>query len=455
MAEPSEQVADPDLLLINQLNLFERNPWTDQVKSENYLPIQSINVLDSQSGRSNGILTFRHFGDNHFINLSKSYFRFIVQITDKDGHNIDFKESKVAPVNLFACSLIKNLKFSLNNSIVTPMYQTFGLTQYLVHLLSYSSDVKANKLQMLLWHKDKSTAMDSLVVTNTLNKTLTSDNTGLMNRRDSFSSDGKVELILNLNFDLAKQNKYILPLLNFEIELQLQNSQFVLMHAADDTYDFCVRKAELYLCKVHLEQSTSLAIESVLSMYPAIYEFNENVTRLLTLSSGASHFSFDPLFVALNPTKAIIGLIESDAIAGKSTKNPYNFQPHDIQAISIFLGSKSYPFIEEPMSFEDKQFLIHYNRLHNTVGCGLENNQSFSISPSEYKAGFTLFGYEFHGSAVIQDNLQTRPVIGPLRLDFRFSKPLTKTLTAVLLLTFPSKVVVNKRREVFYNSPTQ
>src|SRR5215469_289254 len=105
----SKEYEATDLTLLYNLDLFQKSPISDQIRNEIYVPVQPVNLLDANSGRSGGSLQFRIFGDDHYLDLHNSYFLFNVKIIKQDGTPVAWNTAKVAPVNGFGHSLIRNL----------------------------------------------------------------------------------------------------------------------------------------------------------------------------------------------------------------------------------------------------------------------------------------------------------------------------------------------------------
>jgi len=450
----SKEYEGTDLALLHNLDLFQKIPVSNQIKSEIYVPIQPVNLLDSNSGRSGGSLQFRIFGDDFFLDLHNSYFIFNVKIIkQQDGSAVSWPSAKVGPVNGFGHSLIRNLTIRLDNVSISPNYQTYAFSQYLQALLNFDSASRATKLQTLGWSLDIEKQMDKLITSNLSDPTAFScENSGLLKRRSFFHSDGSIQLYVPLNIDLASQPKYLLNKLNVDINLHLNSSAFALMHAdgaADEKYDFQLTKAELYLCKIELQDATRLALETVLSKYDAIYEYNEKIVRLLTLTQGQRHFSFDPLFSGIKPLRLHLALGTSSAVQGKSSLNPYNFQHFGIESIRVYQNAKSFPYHDQRFNFETGEFMQPFMDLHRAAGCDLSNNNNISLTRSQYATGgFCIFSYEFQPSAIQDSDVRGMYDKGPFRIDLRFKQALTENLTAILYLEFPAKIRITKSRNV-------
>jgi hypothetical protein len=450
--EEDVKISQPSFILIRQLDLFERVPISHQVRSEHFLQIQPITVLDNEHGKSGSTISWRYFGDHHFLNLGASYIYFQVKLLE-NGSTVS-AESTIAPINLFAYTMIKNLKFSMNSVTISLPYQTHSYCEYIKHLMSFNNESKSQKMIIKGWSKDKANAINDLIEYNSTDKKLTCANDGLLQRRAYFKS-GKAEFLFPLSFDFTKSGKYLLNHLNFELEIQLQSSEFGLMFTGSTKADYQVTTAILYLCKQEVYETTELTIDNLLNDFNVIYEYNDNVCRMLTLTSGVRTFSFDPLIHGRTPTRLLIGLVEATSAAGTSYKNPFAFKPHNIQSISVFIGNKSYPYIEEQYNFDSNECIIPYNRLLTHLNCGLDTNSNISLSLADYKEAFTFFSFAFADQASIEDNLRQAPSYGALRIDMKFHDNLTTTLNAILLLTYPSKVEITKARTVHYTSPNE
>lgn len=441
-----------NLALLPNLNLFEKTPITEQVRKEHYVIVHTQNLLDENSARPGGILKYMIHGDDLYLNLAQCFFHIEVQLL-KDNKPIVFSNSNVSVVNCFASSLIKNCKVSLDHHVITSSYQTFAYTQYILYLLGYDDDSKNSKLQSLCFWMDDPAHMDSVVKVSAADATkLTCQNEGLMKRREWFDANGKIELILPFNIDLARQHKFLLDKINLEVELSLNSAAFCLMYPASETFSYKINKADFYIQKLEINEAPVLALETVLKNYTAQYEYEENVCRFLTLTSGQRTYSFDPLFSGYLPIRAIVGLVTSNAVQGSGQLNPFNFQHHNIESISFVLAGRQYPFNEQKMDFSNNECLVAFQQLYRNLGCGMANNNTFGLSLNQFKSGYTLFSFNFIPNAIFENQLQVEPLRGPLRIDLRFSVAPTESLTAVLFLVFPGRCLISKYRNVEVSS---
>src|SRR5215469_9015354 len=458
-------IAEPDLTLLPELDLFERESVNHQIKNSFFVPVNTQNLLDKNSGRGDGTLVFKFYGDDYFISLRDCFIHLEVKITHPDtpeGSLLDFSKAKVGPVNSFSTSIIRNMKCTLDTTVVSASYNTYAYTQYFLNLLTTDRETRITKVGgSMCWAGDTPGSFDALITGGDVRKTpspgggestsiapLISHNKGLESRRSMFNSKGRIELVVPLNIDLARQKKLLLNKVNLEVELALQKPEFCLMCQEAEKYNFEVIRATLYILKVELAEAPNLALESVLKDYKTVYEFEQNITRILHLAKGQRYYTFDPLFAGILPTRCILGLVKETAATGNYTQNPFNFEHHDVESVTCYLSGKAYPFIEQKFNFEDNDCLLAFLNLYRDTGCDFYNNHTLGITLNQFKRGTTLFSFNFTPHILSVNQLRAEPVQGPFRIDFRFRTTVYDSLSAIMFLVFPARAEISKFRSV-------
>jgi hypothetical protein len=446
-----------DVALIDELNFWEKVPVNEQIRDEFDVPHNTVNLLDSTSSKSQGTLEFRITSDNeHFINLSKCYFIIQLKITKADGTAISrTPDHLVSVVNNAGHSIIKNLLVKLNNVTVTSSHHTYPYKMYINNLLHYTADSLNSKLQAQGFFKDTAEHMDAVISYNTTSKKYVCDNHALLHRFALFDSTTfECQLLIPLGIDLARQSKYLLPKIQMDITIHLNDANFVLMYSdlSTEAYDFQVKEATFWVHKIRASDAAVLAIEQVLTLgKPVSYEFTRTDVRLLTLTKDQATFSFDPVFVGSLPLKAIVGIIDSDAANGKRSLNPFNFTHNNVVQIRFIINGKMYPAVEELFDFSNRKITRLFYNLYDVTGCDFNHPHSFSLSRRDFEGGYTLFATQFSPDVISEYAIRHIRKEGSFRIDIKFNSNLTKTLTAVLWLEFDSKILINSQRQVIRN----
>ena len=92
----------------------------------------------------------------------------------------------------------------------------------------------------------------------------------------------------------------------------------------------------LRVCKVQGNPAVVTAHNAMLSSANAKYPYTKTEIASMTLAKGMSNFSWNQVFQDTCPNRIIVTFVCSEATSGGSlTKNPWNFQNHNLSQISV------------------------------------------------------------------------------------------------------------------------
>ena len=155
-----------------------------------------------------------------------------------------------------------------------------------------------------------------------------------------------------------------------------------MLHRADD--DFLL----LYEHSTTKTQKYKLVITSIrldvpyLTLNPALHKANEmmlmrrptsmaiNVSEFFTLpvASGLKSIRWSLIRGGILPKKMLIWFVDTDALHGAPTKNPFYMQPFGINHLQVFLNNDAYPSEPFQPDFDKNSFLYEYRWLIDNVG---------------------------------------------------------------------------------------
>ena len=97
-----------------------------------------------------------------------------------------------------------------------------------------------------------------------------------------------------------------------------------------------IEEMVLRVCKVQVNQAVITAHNVMLSSNNAKYPYTKTEIASMTLAKGMSNFSWNQVFQDTCPNRIIVTFVCSEATSGGSlTKNPWNFQNHNLSQISV------------------------------------------------------------------------------------------------------------------------
>jgi len=445
--DPIEKINPKSQYVISdRLNLFNIPPTLAQIREVFYTRYETQTLI-SECGKSGGTLVYIIPRDSNFTDLSQCFLYFKIQLVQ----NLTTVASTdpVSVCNNLGYSLIKHTEISLNGRSITPSFHTEHYKKFLESILFYGKNAKDTRLRTWGFADDQPGKMNSLLSYDPTEKKLHTDNSGLLTRRNLFNAaTGTAELCIPLPTDLASCSNLLLNDIDMQIKLILNNKKFVIMCNDLVDYDFVLKQAYLYMCRVKADVPSIRAINTMLSHgETAKYPFRQNVVRLITLNEGVNTFVIDPVYLGRAPVRAIAGFVRSSAVNGKFSKNPFNFEHFHLTNLRFILDGKSYPSLYIQPSFDNNEFIRYYLELMRMCGISASNPDSNGISLEQYSNGLTLFGVEFAPSAVNEIGVFSEVKRGPLRIELQFKDNLTEPVTMVLYLEYENLLELNFDRK--------
>jgi hypothetical protein len=180
-----------------------------------------------------------------------------------------------------------------------------------------------------------------------------------------------------------------------------------------------------------------------LADYPAKYFYNQRIVRLLTLTAGQANFWFDPLVTGQLPLRAVVAINTTEAVSGKYSKNPFNFQPHGLTDLCFVLNGKKYPSQGIRPDFDNRRYIQYFMDLHNFAGSDINTPYALDITKDDFVHGCTMFCISFTPEIVHDFLLQPQEEEGPMRIDVGFKSNLTTNLTLILWLEYSHKYIIH------------
>jgi hypothetical protein len=145
--------------------------------------------------------------------------------------------------------MFSELDIFLNGTQITSSTDTYAYRAYLEALLSYGGEAKECQLAAAMYYKDDAGKMDSTDADN--------PNSGFVTRKLMARQSRVIDMMGRLHADIFFQDRYLLNEINLKIRLTRNTYAFCLM--SPDRFAVKILAAELYVRKIKLSPSISLA----------------------------------------------------------------------------------------------------------------------------------------------------------------------------------------------------
>ena len=372
--------------------------------------------------------------DEEYTNLEHTL-ELECKIIKTDGKDLT-ADDVVGLVNCPLHAMFSQIDVWVSETMVTNSSNTYPYHAYFEKMLTYDHSALESQFTTELFDLDTEGQFD----------TLADDNEGFKNRKEYSELSKAFVLRGSLHIPFLRQEKLLLNKCDLRIILTPNNRRFYLMAAADN-YKLKILRARLEISKIKLNPDLMNEHNKQLQSRNAIYPFRRGEIKTFSIPSGSMQVIRENLFTGRLPRRLVIGLIESAAFSGTINKNPFRFDPHELNYLCAYIDGVRYPNRALTPDFASGNYIEAYHTLFD--GTGLRNdNQSLAITRDSYPKGYTLFVIHLGNAepdSMAYDLIQK----GQVRIEMKFKEALPNTLTAVVYAEYEDQVEIDRDRNVF------
>ena len=414
-------------IVAESLNVFQKQPkkcGIEAVQWVNYMPVAEI--------RNGSPIQFAIKSPRQYIDLSRSYLYIKARVL-KDGKPLEKGKDDVAPTNLWLHTLFKQVDVTLNQQLLFNSGTNYHYKSYIETVLKGNG--KDAQLTSEMYYKDIGGKVDANKV---------ADGSYSYSQRKEWIADGSfAEMQGPLHADICQLNKLIPNGVDVGIKLYRSDASFALMSAADyaGLFTIEIEEAIFKACKVTPDPEVFLAHNEILSKGVNMHlPLNKTELQTYIIPRGSNSWSQNDMFQSRIPHTVLVCLVNSDAYHGDFTKSPYNFDGHDLGAITLLKDGQAVPKNQTSVDFANKECIDAYADLMN-------NAPDCNIAYQHFIDGYAMYMYKLsddHYSTECRYPTKT----GNLGLHATFRKPLPHNVVAVIYAQFAGAIEVDHNRLV-------
>lgn len=447
-------------------SLFTKKISDQRFKKTGYLTATPKNTLDNAE---RVCISIPKQDAANLINLSS--LRLVVEM-----EVINYGDEEVSVINNTALSLIKDMQMWVGKQLVTPRSNHYDYRAYIEQALSLSVDQKSTLAALYGWSTDYPGAgMEDAggVEVNsdsgffTRKKQITETKTFFKKVKDANGAE-KVEAeektvqkitryITPLITDFTGTNAELLNGVSIDFEFTLNSPDFVLSYANDNKsvgvmgnagINYKLHKFELQYKTHELTDHEARGVQERLNKDPFLVEYRRREIFIYNINAGKTVAQIENPFAGEMPCRALVGFVRSRAHYGKPSMNPYNFAITTV-AEGAKLEKMTCTLNGPPLDgLVGSDMDANYLKLYNLLGWE-KSNQSPGITREMFLGGYGFFALDFSTSLeAASDAINPSVRTGTVRLEPEFDKPLTEDVTMVLFAEYPSRIAINKDRQV-------
>ena len=376
--------------------------------------------------------------EGEYLSLSQIYPYIKVKITKSNGNAID-EQSIVALSNLFLHTMFSQVDVFLNNQKITSSINTYPYRCMLETLMNYGEEAKKTQLVTSMFYKDTAGKMDSIDVKD--------GNQGLNKRQQTKSTS--FAMYGRLHSDICHQNRYLINNVNMNVKLLRSTNNFCLMGDSKNNYEVQIEDALLYVRRVKLSPSALVAHAKMLENSTLKYPLTRVELNIHSISKGESIKQFDNISSSVLPKRVVIALVESEAVTGSYSKNPFNFKHYNLSNISLTVDGQDVAHSPIELNFSENKYIRAYSSLFTALDRGgLDwGNQ---ITKEDFLDGYSLFAFDLSPDKCNGDHFNLIKK-GNLRLKLTFKEAVTVTLTCFVYMEYDNMLEITKNRNIIFD----
>ena len=259
-------------------------------------------------------------------------------------------------------------------------------------------------------------------------------------KRGKLIEGGKsVTMISDLNCNLLKTSKLLIPGLEFNISLTKNKPEFLLM-SKDTDFTILIEKVYLNVTFVQPEEAYLSLLEAKLEKTPAIYDGHRTEVSLFGIQSGVNKYQFNNIFRGPLPSFMVLCIQDRDAINGDYGKNPYTFYP--FKSLQVFINNREY--FSDPIETTKEDNTLMLNHFYKALGYDLKG--TCLINRDNFRAHFMIpIALARDRSVKFHHNLQET---ADFKIDIEFEEQVLQNKVLMVYSVFDLIIKIDKDRNI-------
>ncbi len=374
---------------------------------------------------------------SHYLDLYNSSLYLKLKCTDKAGAVLG-GSSKSSPANFPFASIFQNLEIYINNVNITASSNNYPYAAFFNRVLSNGRDAKETKFQAeLLLKENVSTTAAVDANSNVYSK--------LKEKRNVFEVEGKIA------HGILEQERMFPPNTNIRIKLRRAPNTFSMLGddpTAGNTFtDLIVIDEAVLRCKrVIVNQRVMKMHEQQLQEGELLsYPYKDFDCLTYSIPSGSVNHISETLQMGDCPDAVVIGLVDSTAYSGISSKSPLRFDHNNLASVSVLLDGEPQLFKDITINVGSKEFVNAYSQLFSILPPSEGGNY---ITPDDFtKYGLCLIAFDLNNA--VRENRFSLNKKGSLKIKCTFSTGLASNTNVICYLVNSRLLQIDNNNNVF------
>lgn len=384
------------------------------------------------------------FSSLEYWNVSDSLLRLRVKftITKIDGTAPNW--DALCPANMLLHSMFRNIDLKINSKLVTNSSQYYPYLSDLQAKLRITEESKNGFMTAAGFYEDDDDKDG--IVTKRCNKIKPTITTGTESK--TYGLAGKLFL------DIASQPKYLPGGMTVELTLHPMQNPMFYFQSSDVTKLKIVPKFEdikLFITKSTVYPETHHSIMNKLKNEKALrIDFTRNEIKSYTITQNSTQATLPNVCLGELPRRVFLVLVDHDTHTGSNLKNPYNYKDYKLSFLQFLANGVATPARPFTPDFNENKYEREYLSVYEALN-ELTSDPCYQLPIDKYASGNTIFAVNLGNDTsdgINMSGYRNPKKSGDLRVEMRFSEPLNKNVTCLMLMQYDSAVVITNTLEV-------
>ena len=376
-----------------------------------------------------------------WMQLMTTYITFFVGVTRADGSPSEDGTGYL--MNNAGHTLIRAIKMSLNNTVVSSEQDNYWVKSYLQTVLNHTRSQKDSYLSLQGWKQDMSGAFDSIDPTPG-----NGHNTSLAGFRNVFGPD-RLFLVCAPLLDVFKTDRLLPPGTKLTLEVYYNTPQLAFM--ATDANNAHRPKFQIYEPKLHVgyrDPSEEIAA-NILSRWK-----RETWKVPLTLTKSERHaipvgtvnVRYDNLFRGRIPDELVFFAQNHARGAGIYTQNTFKISREGVRAIRVFVNGDEVD--ADLPQLDGVNSRMPYARFFFESGAPVQKGAGLDIMEDEFLENYFIYRLNLTPNKDAFNGVDGPELGGNLSMEITFEGATTDVIDLCLLGMFPDLMEIDAQQNV-------
>ena len=454
----------------SSLNIFQNYPVDNSLESGEWVYYEVNKLSNEQTDMNIDI----ELDKNQYLDLSNTMLCIKGQIVKKNGSNLTSfnpETDKVAPVNNFLSSLIKQVKIKIGAVEIENTNSNFAYKAYLTDLYNNNHETKSTFLGTSMFIKDTAKKMDLIETERSVSVkgqtteipsanttaqpikitlpdtvTINNFNSGFMERRQMIiDSNGYFELMGSFHSDFFNTERFLLPMTKVSVNFIKNEPKFYLMGPVGHSCIAIFEYVKLRVRVQHVNPQISIAHDNLLNKNNAIYPIKRTIVQNTDVDASTRTVKIQ-LNDGVLPSKLIFGLCDKNASDGTENLNPFNFRHYNLSEFDLRVSGTEFPYKKLKFDFSKKLYTEAYMSYFDSNPS--KQDSGHNISYSDYPNGYATYHINLNSAINGCDSEVNFPIKrGKLTLELTFLESTNEKINGIWLMEFNDKIEIDNLRQ--------